>query len=152
MRRVRPASVRRYAPGVGQTQTQRAAKTARAAQPTKRTGKQQREASRTTAGKKRAAGRSAAATTKQSGKAPLPRGTIRAQFGGTCPACLREYGRGEPIRRVGQGWGHPKCVPSGAELEFARNKACIEAGETFRSRKPSDWKMGASPSNTKPAR
>lgn len=82
----------------------------------------------------------------------MPRGTIRAQFGGTCPACMREYGRGEPVRKVGLGWGHPKCAPSSAELEFARNKARIEAGETFRSRKPSDWRMGASPSNTKPAR
>jgi hypothetical protein len=100
--------------------------------------------------KAKAAGRGAAASAKQPGKAPL--GTVRAQFGGVCPVCERGYGKGSAIRKVGEGWGHPQCAPSKAELEFARNKARFEAGVTFRSRKRSDWRMGASPSNTKPAR
>ncbi|MFI1018227.1 hypothetical protein [Streptomyces sp. NPDC020965] len=54
-----------------------------------------------------------------------------------------------------EGWGHPGCAPrklSAAEREFARNKARIEAGETFRGQKPSDWRLGSSPSSTRPAR
>ncbi|WP_406423666.1 hypothetical protein OHA59_49455 [Streptomyces sp. NBC_01589] len=57
--------------------------------------------------------------------------------------------------KVTDGWGHPGCAPqqmSAAEREFARNKARIESGETFRARKPSDWRRGFSPSSTRPAR
>lgn len=124
----------------------------RSAQSKKRIDRQPRKPGGAAAGKKKAAGQSKAARSKQAEAASPPRGTIRAQFGGTCPACTGQYNRGEPIKKVGQGWGHPKCAPSNAELEFARNKARIMAGETFRSRKPSDWRMGASPSNANTAR
>jgi hypothetical protein len=33
-----------------------------------------------------------------------------------------------------------------AEREFARNKARIEAGTTFRARQSTGWKLGGSPS------
>ncbi|MEU1792133.1 hypothetical protein ABZ553_40925 [Streptomyces sparsogenes] len=45
------------------------------------------------------------------------------------------------------GWEWPP-----AEWEFARNKARIDNSETFRSRKPSDWRRGGSVSSTRPAR
>jgi hypothetical protein len=86
---------------------------------------------------------------------PLPCGSVRAAYAGTCPACSKDYGRGEVITKTTDGWGHPGCAPrrlSAAELEFARNKARIDSGEAFRSRKPSDWRLGASPSNARPAR
>ena len=35
--------------------------------------------------------------------------TIAARFPGTCPACARPYAKGDPITRVGVGWGHPHC-------------------------------------------
>ncbi|WP_371664751.1 hypothetical protein [Streptomyces sp. NBC_00280] len=86
---------------------------------------------------------------------PLPRGLVRAAYAGTCPACFKDYGKGEVIRKAGESWGLPGCAPrqmSVAEREFARKKARIESGETFRSRKPSDWRRGASVSSTRPAR
>ncbi|MDX3527114.1 hypothetical protein P1P75_11835 [Streptomyces sp. ID05-39B] len=33
-----------------------------------------------------------------------------------------------------------------AEREFARNKAAVEAGQTFRARQSSGWRLGGSPS------
>ncbi|PZT73058.1 hypothetical protein DNK56_34265 [Streptomyces sp. AC1-42W] len=86
---------------------------------------------------------------------PLPRGSVRAAYPGTCPACFKDYAKGDVITKVTDGWGHPGCAPrqlSAAEREFARNKARIESGETFRGQKPSDWRRGASPSSTRPAR
>lgn len=71
------------------------------------------------------------------------------------PACFKDYDKGTVITKVGENWGHPGCAPrqpSAAEREFERNKARIESGETFRSRKPSDWRRGASVSSTRPAR
>jgi hypothetical protein len=41
---------------------------------------------------------------------------------------------------------------SAAEREFAGNKARIERGQTYRAQKLSDWRRGASPSSTRPAR
>ncbi|MEU9624350.1 hypothetical protein ACIODT_38590 [Streptomyces sp. NPDC088251] len=72
-----------------------------------------------------------------------------------CPACFKDYGKGEVIKKVTDGWGNPGCAPrqlSAAERESVRNKARIESGETFRAQKPSDWRRGASPSSTRPAR
>ncbi|WP_176740115.1 hypothetical protein [Streptomyces sp. Ncost-T10-10d] len=134
---------------MGQTPAQKAAKAARGQQPKKRPGKAQREAiKRAQAAKKKAGGGKPAAKA-------VPRGSTRAAYGGTCPACLKEYGKGEVITKVAVGWGHPGCAPrklSAAEREFARNKARIEAGETFRGQKPSDWRLGSSPSSTRPTR
>ncbi|MFD9127547.1 ribonuclease H [Kitasatospora sp. NPDC059571] len=38
-----------------------------------------------------------------------PARTISARFPGTCP-CSRPYGKGDPITRVGESWGHPDCA------------------------------------------
>jgi hypothetical protein len=150
---------------VGQTPGQKAARAASGQQ----LGKAQRKAieqaqtaaQKKAAGKKkglakRAAARKTAVKKTTAKKAvPLPRGSLRAGFPGTCPSCLKDYAKGEVITKVADGWGHPGCAPrklAAGEREFARNKARIESGETFRARKPSDWRLGASPSNTRPAR
>lgn len=85
----------------------------------------------------------------------LLRGSVRAVYPATCPACFKDYTKGEAITKVTDRWGHPGCAPrqmSAAERELARNKARIESGETSRGQKPSAWQYGASPSNTRPAR
>ncbi|MGW0963783.1 hypothetical protein ACWD4K_33310 [Streptomyces gelaticus] len=86
---------------------------------------------------------------------PLPRGSSRAAYPGTCSACFKDYAKGEVITKVTEGWGHSGCASrqlSAAEREFARNKARIKSGEMFRSQKPSGWRRGASLSSTWPAR
>jgi hypothetical protein len=153
----RPPCVGLYDPRVGQTPAQKAAaKAARGQQPKKRPGKAQREAiKRAQAAKKKGGGKPAAKKTAAKKAVPLPRGSVRAAYPGTCPACFKDYAKGEVITKVTDGWGHPGCAPrqmSAAEREFARNKARIESGETFRGQKPSDWRRGASPSSTRPAR
>ncbi|MFF1344078.1 hypothetical protein ACFVYT_40765 [Streptomyces sp. NPDC058290] len=146
---------------MGQTPAQKAAKAASGQQPKrKRPGKAQREAiKQAQAAKKTGGGKPAGkkAAAKQTAKSvvPLPRGSLRAAYLGTCPACFKDYGKGEVITKVTNGWGHPGCAPrqlSAAEREFARNKARIESGETYRAQKPSDWRLGSSPSSTRPAR
>ncbi len=85
---------------------------------------------------------------------PLPRGSARAAYPGTCPACSEGYAKGEAITKGTDGWGHRGCAPrrmSAAEREFAWNKARIESGEIFRGQ-PSDWRRGASPSNSRASR
>lgn len=146
-----------YAPSVGQTPAQKAAKAARGQQPKKRPGKAQREAiKQAQAAKKEAGGGKPAAKKTAAKKAvPLPRGAVRAAYPGICPACFKDYDKGTVITKVGENWGHPGCAPrqpSAAQREFERNKARIDSGETFRSRKPSDWRRGASVSSTRPAR
>lgn len=155
--RAPPAARGLYDPRVGQTPAQKAAQAARGQQPKKRPGKAQREAiKRAQAAKKKAGGGKPAAKKAVAKKTvPLPRGSVRAAYPGTCPACFKDYANGEVITKVTDGWGHPGCAPrqmSAAEREFARNKARIESGETFRGQKPSDWRRGASPSSTRPAR
>ncbi|WP_189716425.1 hypothetical protein [Streptomyces chryseus] len=142
---------------MGQTPAQKAAKAARGQQPKKRPGKAQREAiKRAQAAKSKAGGGKPAAKKAAAKKTvPLPRGLLRAAYPGTCPACFKDYAKDEVITKVADGWGHPGCAPrplSAAEREFARNKARIESGETFRGQKPSDWRRGASPSSSRPAR
>ncbi|MEU6353172.1 hypothetical protein ABZ896_28250 [Streptomyces sp. NPDC047072] len=142
---------------MGQTPAQKAAKAARGQQPKKRPGKAEIEAFKRAQSAKTKAGGGKPATKKTAAKKPVPppRGSVRAAYPGTCPACLKDYDKGTVITKVGENWGHPGCAPrqaSAAEREFARNKARIESGETFRSRKPSDWRRGASVSSTRPAR
>ncbi|WP_432038643.1 hypothetical protein [Streptomyces cucumeris] len=142
---------------MGQTPAQKATKAARGQQPKKRPGKAQREAiKRAQAAKKKAGGgKPTAKKTAAKRSMPLPRSSVRAVYPGTCPICFKAYDKGEVITRVTDGWGHPGCAPaqlSPAEREFARNKARIESGETYRAQKPSDWRRGASPSSTRPAR
>ncbi|MER6523049.1 hypothetical protein ABT246_40340 [Streptomyces sp. NPDC001553] len=142
---------------MGQTPAQKAAKAASGQQPKrKRPGKAQREAiKQAQAAKKAGGGKPAAKKTAAKKAVPLPRGSLRAAYPGTCPACFKDYAKGEVITKVADSWGHPGCAPrqlSAAEREFARNKARIESGETFRGQKPSDWRLGSSPSSTRPAR
>ncbi|MEU5163851.1 hypothetical protein AB0G74_30145 [Streptomyces sp. NPDC020875] len=142
---------------MGQTPAQKAAKAARAKQSKKRPGKAQREAiKRAQVAKKTAGGGEPDAKKTAAKKAvPLPRGALRAPYGGTCPACFNDYGKGEVITKVADGWGAPWLRPSeavGGGVEFARNKARIESGDTYRAQKPLDWRFGASPSSTRPAR
>ncbi|MFB8105869.1 hypothetical protein ACFC3O_24045 [Streptomyces sp. NPDC056007] len=137
---------------MGQNPAQRAAKAAGGQQPKKRPGKAQREVIKRAQTARKKAGGGKPAVKKA---VPLPRGSLRAAYGGTCPVCFKDYAKGEVITKVTEGWGHPGCAPrrlSAPEREFARNKARIESGETFRGQKPSDWRRGASPSSTRPAR
>ncbi|WP_424893247.1 hypothetical protein [Streptomyces sp. XH2] len=141
---------------MGQTPAQRGAKAAGGQQSKKkRYGKAQREAVKRAQAAKKSGGKPAVKKAVAKKAVSLPRGAVRAAYAGTCPACSKGYGKGEVITKVTEGWGHPGCAPrrmSAAELAFARNKAAIESGETFRSRKPSDWRLGSSPSSTRPAR
>lgn len=144
-------------PTVGQTPAQKAAQAASGQQPKrKRPGKAQREAiKRAQAAKKAGGGKPTAKKAAAKKAVPLPRGSLRAAYPGTCPACLNDYDKSDVITKVADGWGHPACAPrrlSAAEREFARNKARIESGETYRAQKPSDWRLGSSPSSSRPAR
>ncbi|MFC4463814.1 hypothetical protein ACFPH6_04385 [Streptomyces xiangluensis] len=38
----------------------------------------------------------------------LPRGSVHAAYPGTCPACFKDYGKGEVITKVSEGWGTPR--------------------------------------------
>ncbi|MEU7414899.1 hypothetical protein AB0B40_37385 [Streptomyces sp. NPDC042638] len=80
---------------MGQTPAQRAAKAARGRQPKKRPGKAQREAiKRAQAAKKKAGGGKPAAKKTAAKKVVpllLPRGSVRAAYPGTCPACFKDY-------------------------------------------------------------
>ncbi|MGV9342939.1 hypothetical protein [Streptomyces sp. NPDC003688] len=140
-----------YDPRVGNTPAQKAAKAARGQQPKKRPGKAQREAiKRAQAAKKTGDGKPAAKKA-----VPLPRGSVPATYAGTCPACSKNYGKADAITKMPDGWGHPGCASqqlAAADREFARNKAQVESGETYRARKPSDWRRGSSPSSTRPTR
>lgn len=98
----------------------------------------------------RSAGRKAAARGAPEAGVPEQRGAVRAAFAGTCPVCMRHFDRGTEVQRVGNGWGHAACAaPGRAAAEFRRNKAAIEAGATFRGRKPSTWRRGTSPSSSR---
>ena len=61
------------------------------------------------AGARRAARPSGAARTGTGG------GTLKAKFPGTCAACSKRYGQGEPISRVGSGWGHSACAAAATD-------------------------------------
>ncbi|MFH8408827.1 ribonuclease H [Streptomyces sp. NPDC018019] len=45
-------------------------------------------------------------------KGTRPRGTITARFPGQC-RCGQAYGKGEPISKNADGWGHPACAGAG---------------------------------------
>jgi hypothetical protein len=65
--------------------------------------KAQREAiKRAQAAKKAGGGKPAAKKA-----VPLPRGSLRAAYPGTCPACFKGYGKGEVITKVTEGLGAP---------------------------------------------
>lgn len=65
---------------------------------------------------------------------------ITAKFPGTC-RCGEKFKPGDEIAQGSDGkWGHPGCA------EFGRNRQAVMSGETFRSRAPSGWRRGSSPS------
>ncbi|MER6914621.1 hypothetical protein ABT354_23355 [Streptomyces sp. NPDC000594] len=73
----------------------------------------------------------------------------------TAPAFFKDHAKGEGVTKGIDGWGHPGCAPrklSAADHEFALSKALIEHGDTLRSRKPSDWRLGSSPSSHRATR
>ncbi|MFE1733659.1 hypothetical protein [Streptomyces bacillaris] len=92
---------------MGQNPAQKAAQAARGQQPKKRPGKAQREAiKRAQAARKKAGGAKPAVKKTAAKKAVLlPRGSLRAAYGGTCPACFKDYAKGEVITKVTEGWG-----------------------------------------------
>jgi ribonuclease HI len=61
----------------------------------------------------RAARRPAGAAKRTAAPTGAPTGgrvrTLAARFPGTC-SCSRPYAKGDPITKVGQGWGHPECA------------------------------------------
>lgn len=75
---------------------------------------------------------------KPLGKAP----TAKARSGKTCHAsCLKK------AQDAGTaGTGPRQWNTAAAEREFARNKAAVEAGATYRARQSTGWKLGGSPS------
>lgn len=68
--------------------------------------------------------------------------TGKSRSGKTCHAsCLTQ------AKEAGAGGAGPRqWDTAAAEREFARNKARIEAGATFRARQAAGWKVGGSPS------
>jgi hypothetical protein len=86
------------------------------------------------------AARACAICRKPLGKQP----TANTKSGKTCHAsCLtqaQKAGSGEPA--APRQWN-----TAAAEREFARNKARIEDGQTFRARQSTGWKLGGSPSS-----
>jgi ribonuclease HI len=74
--------------------------------------------------------------------------TLAAKYPGTC-RCGRPYEAGSQIAKNPQGWGHPECAASEVEqaaADFQRDHDSVIAGETNRSRKPSQWRRGSNPS------
>ncbi|MFJ1747922.1 hypothetical protein ACIOJD_16965 [Streptomyces sp. NPDC088116] len=91
---------------MGQPLAQKAAKAVRGQQPKKRPGKTQREAiKRVQAVKKAGGGKPAAAKAAVKKALPLPRGSLRAGYPGTWPACFKGYAKGEGVTKVTGGWG-----------------------------------------------
>jgi hypothetical protein len=90
-------------------------------------------------------------------KRPLSPFRQQATTTPTCPLCEKPIGARETMETTAEGaLAHARCVtgrkPSKPRRgrrdsnSFAANKARVESGETFRARKPSDWRIGGSPS------
>ncbi|MEU2578680.1 hypothetical protein ACIP3B_35910 [Streptomyces anulatus] len=84
---------------MGQNPAQKAAQAARRQQPKKRPGKAQREASkRAQAARKKAGGGKPAGKKTAAKKAvPLPRGSLRAAYGGTCCRAAAKISVSRPV-------------------------------------------------------
>lgn len=74
--------------------------------------------------------------------APPAKG-VQAKFPGTCPGCQKGYKAGAKIDQLMGGWGHPACAAAWREAEKVRS------GATYRSQKPSTWRIGAGPGSTR---
>ncbi len=76
---------------------------------------------------------------------------ILARAAGTCAVCSKSFPAGTRIMSTTTGgWGHSACVT--AARGATRNKARIEAGETFAGHQQSGWRRGQSPSSNRPKR
>ena len=74
------------------------------------------------------------------------RSGVSAAYAGTCPLCRRGYQAGTKVAKSAEGWAHAACA------QAQRERDRILSGETFRGHKPSDWKLGSSPSSSRPRR
>jgi hypothetical protein len=99
-----------------------------------------------TRGKSNRRGKPTTAKKTTAAKKQPTRPALKAKFNTTCEVCGETVKFGSSIARVGEKYGHPACA------EYARNKRRIEAGETYRGRKVSDWSRGTSPSSSKTRR
>ncbi|XXZ53153.1 hypothetical protein AAGT00_35290 (plasmid) [Streptomyces cavourensis] len=68
--------------------------------------------------------------------------------------CEKPYPAKTLVTKVFAGWAHSDCVfppetrsPAGTAGGFERNRQAVLSGETFRSRAPSTWRRGSSPSS-----
>lgn len=71
------------------------------------------------------------------------RATGGAKYPGTCATCEKPYSKGDPLRNTDKGWGHQACAP--ARSAMGTHAARVRSGETYRSQKPSTWRLGVSP-------
>ena len=85
----------------------------------------------------------------RNGLSDAPRGSSQragrpgrtAASGITCPTCSTAIAKGAPIVMWDQQEMHPAC------RDALQAKAKTLAGVTYRGHKPSDWRLGSSPSN-----
>lgn len=74
---------------------------------------------------------------------------MKARFSGRCPVCCRPISVGQELGRHEAYWAHQACAQ--AVLADGRARSRILEGVEFAGRKPSDWRVGSSPSS-KPSR
>lgn len=97
-----------------------------------------------TAGQSRPGARSCAICRKPLGKQP----TVKAKSGKTChSSCLKQAtAAGTPSAKPTEPRPPRQWDTKAAERAFAKNKAAVESGRTFRAQQSSGWKLGGSPS------
>jgi hypothetical protein len=88
-------------------------------------------------GKARSSSAQAAGTTKNR----------RATMASTCPGCSQRIAVGDSIATwPAGGWAHVGCA------QASKERLAILAGDRFASQRPSDYRLGSSPSNSRPRR
>lgn len=70
---------------------------------------------------------------------------MKARYPGRCPVCCRPIRVGQELARHEENWAHRECAQ--AVLADGRVKSRILEGVEFKGRKPSVWRVGASPSS-----
>lgn len=70
---------------------------------------------------------------------------MRARYPGRCGVCCRPISVGQELGRLDEQWAHQECAQ--AVLKDGRAKSRILEGLEFKGRKPSTWRVGASPSS-----
>jgi hypothetical protein len=86
-------------------------------------------------------GKNGSSTTPRSGTQHAGRPGRTATSAITCPTCSTAIAKGAPIATWDQQVMHPAC------RDALQAKARTLAGVTYRGHKPSDWRLGSSPSN-----